>query len=202
MWMCRSSSQPGCLMSPGRRVGLRMINDAAPPTVRTPETGTYVRRLTTGLRVGGAAGYCGSARNAAPGRLRSSFGCGSSARRALTDGAGSRRPGSGRGRPVTPCCGCRTPPSRPRTGAASGGVPARAVDRRAAALVRGRDAGGRAGVRAGAARGGVVGQEAARADGVTVARAHAAVHGRFLPPTTAMCEGHPIGVRAKNARNG
>ncbi|MFJ5197892.1 helicase associated domain-containing protein [Streptomyces sp. NPDC088394] len=46
------------------------------------------------------------------------------------------------------------------------------------------------------------GQEAARADGVTVARAHAAVHERFLPPTTAMCEGHPIGVRAKNARNG
>ncbi|MFD7498961.1 hypothetical protein ACFV8T_42935 [Streptomyces sp. NPDC059832] len=43
-------------------------------------------------------------------------------------------------------------------------------------------------------------QEAAWADGVSVARMYAAVHGRFLPPTTAVWEGHPIGVWAKNAR--
>ncbi|WP_323180275.1 helicase associated domain-containing protein [Streptomyces sp. NBC_01363] len=43
-------------------------------------------------------------------------------------------------------------------------------------------------------------QEAAWADRVAVAREYAAVHGHFLPPTTAVREGHPIGVWAKNAR--
>ncbi|MFF3787994.1 hypothetical protein [Streptomyces sp. NPDC001933] len=43
-------------------------------------------------------------------------------------------------------------------------------------------------------------QVAAWADGVAVARVYAAVHGRFRPPATAVWEGHPIGVRAKNAR--
>ncbi|WP_406156442.1 helicase associated domain-containing protein [Streptomyces sp. NBC_01005] len=43
-------------------------------------------------------------------------------------------------------------------------------------------------------------QEAAWADGVAVAREYAAAHGHFLPPTSATWEGHPIGVRAKNAR--
>ncbi|MEV7857074.1 Helicase associated domain protein [Streptomyces sp. NPDC088183] len=43
-------------------------------------------------------------------------------------------------------------------------------------------------------------QEAAWADGVAVAREYATVHGHFLPPTTAVWDGHPIGVWAKNAR--
>ncbi|WP_406251950.1 Helicase associated domain protein, partial [Streptomyces atratus] len=43
-------------------------------------------------------------------------------------------------------------------------------------------------------------QDAAWADGVAVAREYAAAHGHFLPPTTAVWEGHPIGVWAKNAR--
>ncbi|WP_326763470.1 helicase associated domain-containing protein [Streptomyces sp. NBC_01591] len=43
-------------------------------------------------------------------------------------------------------------------------------------------------------------QEAAWADGVAVARAYAAAHGHFLPPTTAVREGHPLGVWAKSAR--
>ncbi|MER5618867.1 helicase associated domain-containing protein [Streptomyces sp. NPDC002215] len=43
-------------------------------------------------------------------------------------------------------------------------------------------------------------QEAAWADGVAVAKQYAAVHGHFLPPTTATWDGHPIGVWAKNAR--
>ncbi|MFI5752527.1 Helicase associated domain protein [Streptomyces sp. NPDC051644] len=43
-------------------------------------------------------------------------------------------------------------------------------------------------------------QDAAWADGVAVAKEYAAVHGHFLPPTTAVWEGHPIGVWAKNAR--
>ncbi|WP_330433693.1 helicase associated domain-containing protein [Streptomyces sp. NBC_00825] len=37
-------------------------------------------------------------------------------------------------------------------------------------------------------------QEAAWADEVAVARVYASVHGRFLPPTTAVWKGHPIGV--------
>ncbi|MEV5205137.1 Helicase associated domain protein [Streptomyces sp. NPDC053720] len=43
-------------------------------------------------------------------------------------------------------------------------------------------------------------QEAAWADGVAVAKEYAAAHGHFLPPVTAVWEGHPIGVWAKNAR--
>ncbi|MER5618562.1 helicase associated domain-containing protein [Streptomyces sp. NPDC002215] len=43
-------------------------------------------------------------------------------------------------------------------------------------------------------------REAAWANGVAVAREYAAVHGHVLPPTTAVWEGHPIGVWAKNAR--
>ncbi|MFE7401862.1 helicase associated domain-containing protein [Streptomyces sp. NPDC057557] len=43
-------------------------------------------------------------------------------------------------------------------------------------------------------------QDAAWADGLAVAREYAAAHGHFLPPTTAIREGHPIGVWAKNAR--
>ncbi|WP_323187743.1 MULTISPECIES: DEAD/DEAH box helicase [unclassified Streptomyces] len=43
-------------------------------------------------------------------------------------------------------------------------------------------------------------QDAAWADGIAVAKEYAAVHGHFLPPTTAVWEGHPIGVWAKNAR--
>ncbi|WP_331740178.1 helicase associated domain-containing protein (plasmid) [Streptomyces sp. NBC_01005] len=43
-------------------------------------------------------------------------------------------------------------------------------------------------------------QDAAWADGIAVAREYAAVHGHFLPPATAVWEGHPIGVWAKNAR--
>ncbi|MCX5115113.1 Helicase associated domain protein [Streptomyces sp. NBC_00378] len=43
-------------------------------------------------------------------------------------------------------------------------------------------------------------QEAAWADGVAVARQDAAVHGHFLPTTTAVWDGHPIGVWAKKAR--
>lgn len=39
-------------------------------------------------------------------------------------------------------------------------------------------------------------QDAAWADGLAVARGYAAVHGHFLPPTTAVWEGHPIGVWA------
>ncbi|MFF2963803.1 Helicase associated domain protein [Streptomyces sp. NPDC057963] len=41
-------------------------------------------------------------------------------------------------------------------------------------------------------------QEAAWADGVAVPKEYAAA--RFLPPTTAVWEGHPIGVWAKNTR--
>ncbi|WP_331754407.1 hypothetical protein OHA19_41675 (plasmid) [Streptomyces sp. NBC_00012] len=37
---------------------------------------------------------------------------------------------------------------------------------------------------------------------MAVARAYAAVHGRLLPPTTAVWDGHPIGVWAKHARAG
>ncbi|WP_329595800.1 helicase associated domain-containing protein (plasmid) [Streptomyces sp. NBC_01005] len=43
-------------------------------------------------------------------------------------------------------------------------------------------------------------QDAAWADGIAVAKEYAAAHGHFLPPTTAVWEGHPIGVWAKNAR--
>ncbi|MFE3152356.1 helicase associated domain-containing protein [Streptomyces sp. NPDC059218] len=43
-------------------------------------------------------------------------------------------------------------------------------------------------------------QDAAWADGIDVAEEYAAAHGHFLPPTTAMWDGHPIGVWAKNAR--
>ncbi|MFG3532437.1 helicase associated domain-containing protein [Streptomyces sp. NPDC047917] len=43
-------------------------------------------------------------------------------------------------------------------------------------------------------------QNPAWADGIAVARAYAAVHGHFLPPTTTTWERHPIGVWAKNAR--
>ncbi|WP_331763154.1 helicase associated domain-containing protein [Streptomyces sp. NBC_01590] len=43
-------------------------------------------------------------------------------------------------------------------------------------------------------------QEAAWANGVAVARKYAEVHGHFLPPTTAVWDGHPIGAWAKNAR--
>ncbi|MCX4852094.1 helicase associated domain-containing protein [Streptomyces sp. NBC_00893] len=43
-------------------------------------------------------------------------------------------------------------------------------------------------------------QDAAWADGIAVAKEYAAVHGHFLPPTTAVWDGHPIGVWAKNAR--
>ncbi|WP_405720912.1 helicase associated domain-containing protein [Streptomyces sp. NBC_00046] len=43
-------------------------------------------------------------------------------------------------------------------------------------------------------------QEAAWADGVAVARAYAVVHGHFLSPTTALWEGHPTGVWAKNGK--
>ncbi|MFD5503619.1 Helicase associated domain protein [Streptomyces sp. NPDC127061] len=43
-------------------------------------------------------------------------------------------------------------------------------------------------------------QEAAWADGIAVAKGYAAAHGHFLPPTTAVWDGHPIGVWAKNAR--
>ncbi|MFD0344557.1 helicase associated domain-containing protein [Streptomyces sp. NPDC127117] len=43
-------------------------------------------------------------------------------------------------------------------------------------------------------------QDAAWADGIAVAKEYAAVHGHFLPPTTATWKGHPIGVWAKNAR--
>ncbi|MFD0341178.1 helicase associated domain-containing protein [Streptomyces sp. NPDC127117] len=37
-------------------------------------------------------------------------------------------------------------------------------------------------------------QDAAWADGVAVAKVYVAVHGHFLPPTSAVWEGHPIGV--------
>ncbi|MGW2112403.1 helicase associated domain-containing protein [Streptomyces sp. NPDC001948] len=43
-------------------------------------------------------------------------------------------------------------------------------------------------------------QDAAWADGIAVAQQYATAHGHFLPPTTAVWEGHPIGVWAKNAR--
>ncbi|MES9553805.1 MULTISPECIES: Helicase associated domain protein [unclassified Streptomyces] len=43
-------------------------------------------------------------------------------------------------------------------------------------------------------------QDAAWADGIAVAKEYAAAHGHFLPPTTAVWDGHPIGVWAKNAR--
>ncbi|MFF3788132.1 helicase associated domain-containing protein [Streptomyces sp. NPDC001933] len=43
-------------------------------------------------------------------------------------------------------------------------------------------------------------QDAAWADGIAVAKEYATVHGHFLPPTTAVWDGHPIGVWAKNAR--
>ncbi|MEL5957120.1 helicase associated domain-containing protein [Streptomyces sp. CLV115] len=43
-------------------------------------------------------------------------------------------------------------------------------------------------------------QDAAWSDGIAVAKEYAAVHGHFLPPTTAVWDGHPIGVWAKNAR--
>ncbi|MCX4850326.1 hypothetical protein [Streptomyces sp. NBC_00893] len=43
-------------------------------------------------------------------------------------------------------------------------------------------------------------QEAARTDGVAVAKEYAAVQGHFLPPTTAVREAHPTGVWAENAR--
>lgn len=40
-------------------------------------------------------------------------------------------------------------------------------------------------------------QDAAWADGIAVAKEYAAAHGHFLPPTTAVWDGHPIGVWAK-----
>ncbi|MCT2543342.1 helicase associated domain-containing protein [Streptomyces atratus] len=43
-------------------------------------------------------------------------------------------------------------------------------------------------------------QDAAWADGIAVAKEYAAAHGHFLPPTTAVWDGHPIGMWAKNAR--
>ncbi|WP_405753181.1 helicase associated domain-containing protein [Streptomyces sp. NBC_00012] len=43
-------------------------------------------------------------------------------------------------------------------------------------------------------------QDAAWADGIAVAKEYAVVHGHFLPSTTAVWEGYPIGVWAKNAR--
>ncbi|MER5618776.1 hypothetical protein [Streptomyces sp. NPDC002215] len=46
----------------------------------------------------------------------------------------------------------------------------------------------------------MVGAGGRLSDWVAVAREYAAAHGYFLPPTTAVWEGHPIGVWAKNAR--
>ncbi|MFB6878540.1 helicase associated domain-containing protein [Streptomyces sp. NPDC056323] len=43
-------------------------------------------------------------------------------------------------------------------------------------------------------------QDAAWADGIAIVKEYAASHGHFLPPTTAVWEGHPIGVWAKNAK--
>ncbi|MEU4352900.1 Helicase associated domain protein [Streptomyces sp. NPDC023838] len=43
-------------------------------------------------------------------------------------------------------------------------------------------------------------QDVAFEEGLSVARAWAAVHGHFLPPATAVWEGYPIGVWAKNQR--
>ncbi|MCX4869680.1 helicase associated domain-containing protein [Streptomyces sp. NBC_00825] len=43
-------------------------------------------------------------------------------------------------------------------------------------------------------------QDASWADGIAVAKEYAAAHGHFLPPTTAVWEGHSIGAWAKNAR--
>ncbi|MFB7214661.1 helicase associated domain-containing protein [Streptomyces sp. NPDC056255] len=43
-------------------------------------------------------------------------------------------------------------------------------------------------------------QDASWADGIAVAKEYAAAHGHFLPPTTAVWEGRPIGAWAKNAR--
>ncbi|MFB6876083.1 hypothetical protein [Streptomyces sp. NPDC056323] len=42
-------------------------------------------------------------------------------------------------------------------------------------------------------------QETAWADEVAVAKEYADIHACFLPPTTAVWDGYPIGVRAKNA---
>ncbi|MCX4399625.1 MULTISPECIES: hypothetical protein [unclassified Streptomyces] len=43
-------------------------------------------------------------------------------------------------------------------------------------------------------------QDASWADGIAVAKEYTAVHGHFLPPTTAVWDGHPNGMWAKNAR--
>ncbi|PNE34850.1 helicase [Streptomyces eurocidicus] len=43
-------------------------------------------------------------------------------------------------------------------------------------------------------------QDVAFAEGLTAARAWAAVHGHFLPPATAVWDGYPVGTWAKNLR--